>query len=78
MSLNFAIIELKSLKKLFDIIPAVWIYYFEKNTSKKNNKSVVCFWPKKAPLKIVKCVNAEKSFVKYMFTAYMVHQILIM
>lgn len=80
MSRNFAIIELKSLKKVFDVIPVEWIYYFDQiNFKKKTNVSYVCFWHSekktKAPFKMGKYINNDSPRQDGRFYKIYVHSL---
>lgn len=60
--MNFAIVEYKNIKKLFDVIPVNWIYHFEKTSFKRKlDTSHKSFYSTntnaKAPVKINNKIN---------------------
>lgn len=81
MTNNFAIVEFKGQKNLFDYVPIDWLYFFDVNNFKnKKLKSFICFWhndrKQKAPLKsddhstdanVRKDFKFYKVFVHYLY-----------
>lgn len=89
IKMNFAVIEFKHGKKVFESVPVKWIYHFDQNVFKKSSSSFVCFWSsdktREAPVKAGTLSDFEglkkeqfvKVFVHYLFSKLSIFHVIV-